>query len=156
VSQPTADRLPQAWLAAAMGRLPDGVAVFDGDWTFRYANPAAARLPGARTAELAGRNLWIALPAVAGNDAAMLDALLTGEPVQVTTIQEERVAPSLPTDEVWAAWRRLDTTSCTIVPLRDRGRPSAWWRWWTPVRGRRTARWRSPPPSRPPAAAPWR
>jgi hypothetical protein len=31
VSQPTADRLPQAWLAAAMGRLPDGVAVFDGD-----------------------------------------------------------------------------------------------------------------------------
>jgi phosphoserine phosphatase RsbU/P len=55
----------------------------------------------------------------------MLDALLTGEPVQVTTIQEERVAPSLPTDEVRAAWRRLDTTSCTTVPLRDRGRPSA-------------------------------
>jgi hypothetical protein len=56
-----------------------------------------------------------------GDDAAMVDALLTGEPVQVTTIQEERVAPSLPTDEVRAAWRRLDTTSCTIVPLRDRG-----------------------------------
>jgi PAS domain-containing protein len=125
VSQPAAGRMTPAWLAAALGRLPDGVAVFDADWTICYANPAAARLLGRPGEELAGRNLWIALPEVAGNDAAMLDALLTGEPVQVTTIQEERVAPSLPTDEVRAAWRRLDTTSCTIVPLRDRGRPSA-------------------------------
>jgi sigma-B regulation protein RsbU (phosphoserine phosphatase) len=270
VSQPTADRLSQAWLAAAVGRLPDGVAVFDGDWTIRYANPAAARLLRARTPELAGRNLWIALPEVAGSvfhsfllhartvgapvtwrgfyapagrwlsataelvddllqvsfreaadlpaegptgpadeplaasgedadhdrlrflaevsealittldrgesagqlaelavrrladwavvllagedggpeevwahrdpahradldsymtgrlrdtgdDAAMVDALLTGEPVQVTTIDHDRVAPSLPTEELRAAWRRLDTTSGTIVPLRARG-----------------------------------
>ncbi|ADB74292.1 SpoIIE family protein phosphatase [Geodermatophilus obscurus] len=271
MSQPTADRLPQAWLAAAMERLPDGVAVFDGDWTIRYANRAATRLLGAHSAELAGRNLWIALPEVAGSvfhsfllhartlgtpvtwrgfyapagrwlsataeladdllqvcfrevadlpaegpadpadeqvaaagedadhdrlrflaevsealittldrgesagqlaelvvrrladwavvvllseddgpgeeawahrdparradlatymtgrlrgtgdDAAMVDALLTGEPVQITTIPEERVAPSLPTEEVRAAWRRLDTASCTIVPLRARG-----------------------------------
>jgi sigma-B regulation protein RsbU (phosphoserine phosphatase) len=270
VSQPTADRLSQAWLAAAVGRLPDGVAVFDGDWTICYANPAAARLLRARTPELAGRNLWIALPEVAGSvfhsfllhartvgapvtwrgfyapagrwlsataelvddllqvsfreaadlpaegptgpadeplaasgedadhdrlrflaevsealittldrgesagqlaelavrrladwavvllagedggpeevwahrdpahradldsymtgrlrdtgdDAAMVDALLTGEPVQVTTIDHDRVAPSLPTEELRAAWRRLDTTSGTIVPLRARG-----------------------------------
>jgi serine phosphatase RsbU (regulator of sigma subunit) len=254
-----------------MERLPDGVAVFDGDWTIRYANRAATRLLGAHSAELAGRNLWIALPEVAGSvfhsfllhartvgspvtwrgfyapagrwlsataeladdllqvcfrevadlpaegpadpadeqvaaagedadhdrlrflaevsealittldrgesagqlaelvvrrladwavvvllgedggpgeeawahrdparradldtymtgrlrgtgdDAAMVDALLTGEPVQITTIPEERVAPSLPTEEVRAAWRRLDTASCTIVPLRARG-----------------------------------
>jgi phosphoserine phosphatase RsbU/P len=270
VSQPTADRLPQAWLAAAVGRLPEGVAVFDGDWTIRYANPAAARLLGAHSAQLAGRNLWIALPEVAGSvfhsfllhartvgtpvtwrgfyapagrwlsataelvddllqvsfreaadlpaegltgpadepvaaagedadhdrlrflaevsealittldrgesagqlaelavrrladwavvmlagedggaeevwahrdparradldsymtgrlrdtgdDAAMVDALLTGEPVQVTTIDQDRITPSLPTEELRAAWRRLDTTSATIVPLRARG-----------------------------------
>ncbi len=262
--QPAADRLPQAWLAAAMGRLPDGVAVFDGDWVIRYAHPAAARLLTAGTAELAGRNLWIALPEVTssvfhsfllhartvgtpvtwrgfyapagrwlsataelvddllqacfreaadlpaegpaepvgedadhdrlrflvevsaalittldrgesasqlaelvvrrladwavvvlvgedggpgeeawahrdparrvdldtymagqlrgtGDDAAMVDALLTGELVQMTTIDQERVAPSLPTEELRAAWQRLGTTSCTIVPLRARG-----------------------------------
>jgi PAS domain S-box-containing protein len=263
--------LPLAWLAAAMGRLPDGVAVFDGDWTIRYANPAAARLLGAGTAELAGRNLWIALPEVAGtvfhsfllhartvgtpvtwrgfyapagrwlsataelvddllqvsfreaadlpaegpadpadepvaaasedadhdrlrflaevsealittldrgesagqlaelavlrladwaivaladedgragerawahrdparaadvttymqgrlagtgDDQVLVDALLTGEPVQVPMIDQALVAPALPTDEVRAAWRRLNATSCTIVPLRARG-----------------------------------
>ena len=57
----------------------------------------------------------------AGDDAAMVDALLSGEPVQLTTFDEELVAPSLPTDEVRAAWQRLDATSCTIVPLRARG-----------------------------------
>src|SRR3712207_1603163 len=57
----------------------------------------------------------------AGDDTAMVDALLTGEPVQVPVITPEMVAPSLPTDEVRAAWERLDTTSCTILPLRARG-----------------------------------
>jgi serine phosphatase RsbU (regulator of sigma subunit)/PAS domain-containing protein len=56
-----------------------------------------------------------------GDDAAMVDALLSGEPVQLTAIDEQLVAPSLPTEQVRAAWRRLDTTSCTIVPLRARG-----------------------------------
>jgi serine phosphatase RsbU (regulator of sigma subunit) len=51
----------------------------------------------------------------------MVDALLSGEPVQVTTIDEELVAASLPTEQVRAAWRRLDFTSGTIVPLRARG-----------------------------------
>jgi sigma-B regulation protein RsbU (phosphoserine phosphatase) len=56
-----------------------------------------------------------------GDDKALVNALLTGEPVQVTTIDQEQLAPSLPTEEVRAAWRRLDLTSCTIVPLRARG-----------------------------------
>ena len=83
MSQPTADPLPQAWLAAALKRLPDGVAVFDGDWTIRYANPAAARLLDTRTAELAGRNLWIALPEVAGSvfHSFLLHARTVGAPV---------------------------------------------------------------------------
>lgn len=50
----------------------------------------------------------------------MVDALLSDEPVQVTTIDEELVVASL-RPQVRAAWRRLDFTSCTIVPLRARG-----------------------------------
>jgi phosphoserine phosphatase RsbU/P len=57
----------------------------------------------------------------AGDDGVMLNALLTGEPVQVPELHPERVAPSLTTDEVRAAWERLDSTSATIVPLRARG-----------------------------------
>jgi PAS domain S-box-containing protein len=56
-----------------------------------------------------------------GDDAAMVQALRSGEPVQLRTIDPALIAPSLPTEEVRAAWRRLDTTSCTIVPLRARG-----------------------------------
>jgi PAS domain S-box-containing protein len=56
-----------------------------------------------------------------GDDQAMLSALLSGEPVQVTTIDQQQVAPSLPTEEVRTAWQRLDLGSCTIVPLRARG-----------------------------------
>ncbi len=273
VSQPAADRLPPAWLAAAMERLPDGLAVFDADWAIRYANPAAARLLGRPAEELTGRNLWIVLPELAGSvfhgfllhartvgtrvtwrgfyppagrwlsattelvddlllislrtaadqrlegpadadardgeavatadedadrerlrflaevaeamsnnldvsqsasqltaavlprlgdwaivallgddggpgeeawahrdparradldtymrgrlrgaaDDALVEALLSGEPVQVSTIDQQQVAPSLPTEEVREAWRRLNATSCTIVPLRARG-----------------------------------
>jgi serine phosphatase RsbU (regulator of sigma subunit) len=40
--------------------------------------------------------------------------------VQITP-REHLVAPSLPTEEVRAAWRRLNATSTTIVPLRARG-----------------------------------
>lgn len=56
-----------------------------------------------------------------GDDAAMIDALLTGEPVQIAPISQATVAPSLATDDVRAAWERLNATSCTIVPLRARG-----------------------------------
>ena len=55
-----------------------------------------------------------------GDDVAVTEALLSGEAVQVTP-REELVAPSLPNDEVRAAWRRLAATSTTIVPLRARG-----------------------------------
>jgi phosphoserine phosphatase RsbU/P len=55
-----------------------------------------------------------------GDDVAVVEALLSGAPVQVTP-REELVAPSLPTEEVRAAWRRLNATSTTIVPLRARG-----------------------------------
>jgi phosphoserine phosphatase RsbU/P len=56
-----------------------------------------------------------------GDDTAMVNALLTGQPVQVPELHQELVAPSLATEEVRAAWARLDATSCTIVPLRARG-----------------------------------
>jgi sigma-B regulation protein RsbU (phosphoserine phosphatase) len=83
VSQPAADRMTPAWLATALGRLPDGVAVFDADWTVCYANPAAARLLGRPGEELAGRNLWIALPEVAGSvfHSFLLHARTVGTPV---------------------------------------------------------------------------
>jgi len=56
-----------------------------------------------------------------GDDEAMVDALMSGQPVQMIPVREELVAPSLPTEEVRAAWRRLQTASYTIVPLRARG-----------------------------------
>jgi sigma-B regulation protein RsbU (phosphoserine phosphatase) len=56
-----------------------------------------------------------------GDDVAMLDALRSGAPVQVHPIREHLVAPSLPTEEVRTAWRRLASTSTLIVPLRARG-----------------------------------
>ncbi|MGY1729874.1 SpoIIE family protein phosphatase [Geodermatophilus sp. SYSU D01045] len=269
MSQPATGPTAPAWLVTVLDRLPGGTAVFDADWTLRYANPAAAGLLGRPAEDLTGRNLWIALPELAGtalhafllharaagtattwrgfyaptgrwlsvtaepvedllqlsirqdaglqaptsargladgstdtdadrarlrflaevsetlinsldmgqaatqlaevvlprlgdwtvvalldedggggeeawahrdparradldtymrgrirgtgDDEAMVRALLSGEPVQVTTIDQQQVAPSLPTEAVRAAWRRLDVTSCTIVPLRARG-----------------------------------
>jgi serine phosphatase RsbU (regulator of sigma subunit)/PAS domain-containing protein len=56
-----------------------------------------------------------------GDDAVLVNALLTGEPVQVPTIDPALVAASLPTEQVRAAWQRLNLTSCSIVPLRARG-----------------------------------
>jgi serine phosphatase RsbU (regulator of sigma subunit) len=260
-------------LAAALDRLPEGVAVFDADWTIGYVNPAGAALLGRPVPELVGRNIWVALPELGGTifhsfllharstgaavtwagyyppadrwlsatavldggllqvsfratddrlagrpaelplpaprddepgtgldrdrlrflaevsetmiatldtgesatrlaelvvgrmcdwavvalvgedggpgeeawahgdparrgdletylrgrlrepagDTAVVDALLTGEPVQVPAIDQRTIAPTLPTDEVRAAWARLGMTSCTIVPLRARG-----------------------------------
>ena len=50
---------------AADPRRP-AVAVFDGDWTLVSVDQAAADLLGRRREELAGRNIWIALPELAG------------------------------------------------------------------------------------------
>lgn len=55
-----------------------------------------------------------------GDDSPLMAALLTGEPVQLPTIDPELVDPSLGTEPVREAWRRLDVTSSTIVPLRAR------------------------------------
>jgi serine phosphatase RsbU (regulator of sigma subunit) len=56
-----------------------------------------------------------------GDDEAMVDALMSGQPVQMIGVRQDLVAPSLPTEEVRAAWRRLHAASYTIVPLRARG-----------------------------------
>jgi serine phosphatase RsbU (regulator of sigma subunit) len=56
-----------------------------------------------------------------GDDTPLAQAFFTGEPVQLTTIPPELIEPSLPTEAGRSAWRRLDVTSLTIVPLRARG-----------------------------------
>jgi serine phosphatase RsbU (regulator of sigma subunit) len=48
-------------------------------------------------------------------------ALRTGRPVQLESLEALQVAGTLPTEQVRAAWRRLNTTSATVVPLRARG-----------------------------------
>jgi sigma-B regulation protein RsbU (phosphoserine phosphatase) len=48
-------------------------------------------------------------------------ALLTGQPVHLRTLDEFQVGLTLPTEEIRDAWRRLDTESATIVPLRAHG-----------------------------------
>jgi serine phosphatase RsbU (regulator of sigma subunit) len=50
----------------------------------------------------------------------MTAALLTGEPIQLTSIDPGLVEPTLPDDGVRSAWERLDARSLTIVPLRAR------------------------------------
>ncbi|HEV7791295.1 MAG TPA: PAS domain-containing protein, partial [Pseudonocardia sp.] len=67
MSEFAAARLGPEVLAAALEALPDGVALFDADWTIGYVNPAGAGLLERRAAELIGRNIWVALPDVAGS-----------------------------------------------------------------------------------------
>jgi serine phosphatase RsbU (regulator of sigma subunit) len=57
----------------------------------------------------------------ARDEPAVLAALLSGEPVQLTSLDPGLVESALTTDEVRRAWQRLDTASCTILPLRARG-----------------------------------
>ena len=45
-----------------------------------------------------------------GDDTAMIDALLTGQPVRVPIIHDEVVAPSLPTEQLRATWRGRSAT----------------------------------------------
>jgi phosphoserine phosphatase RsbU/P len=56
-----------------------------------------------------------------GDDSPLAAALLTGEPVHLDSIDPALVEPALGTDEVREAWRRLDSASFTMVPLRARG-----------------------------------
>jgi phosphoserine phosphatase RsbU/P len=55
-----------------------------------------------------------------GDESPLAAALMSGEPVQLAPIDPALFEQSLGNDEVRAAWRRLDATSCTIVPLRTR------------------------------------
>ncbi|WP_448628281.1 SpoIIE family protein phosphatase [Geodermatophilus sp. URMC 64] len=72
-----------ALLGQALDAVPDGVAVFDGDWTFVYVNLAAADLLERQRAELLGRNIWIALPELGGTifHSFLLHARSVGERV---------------------------------------------------------------------------
>jgi serine phosphatase RsbU (regulator of sigma subunit) len=96
------------------------------DWAFvalrgddgRFDEDAWAHRDPARRADL---DTYLTGRLRAAGDAVLFKALLSGAPVHLATIDEDRVAPTLPTEEVRAAWRRLDTTSCLIVPLRTRG-----------------------------------
>jgi PAS domain-containing protein len=55
-----------------------------------------------------------------GDGGAMIDALMTGQPVRVPAVQQEVIAPSLPNKAIRRAWQRLNATSFTLVPLRAR------------------------------------
>src|SRR3954468_21467857 len=53
-------------LADALDAVPEGIAVFDADWTIVYVNRAGARMLQRDRDELLGRNIWIALPELGG------------------------------------------------------------------------------------------
>jgi sigma-B regulation protein RsbU (phosphoserine phosphatase) len=53
-------------LGDVLEALPDGVAIFDADWTIVYVNAAGASLLQRRREELVDRNIWIALPELGG------------------------------------------------------------------------------------------
>jgi sigma-B regulation protein RsbU (phosphoserine phosphatase) len=73
-------------------------------------------------ARLADVDTYLSGRLTAPRDQLRLTAmLLSGEPVQLTTIDPQFGAPSLPNDRVRQAWRRLDPASCLFVPLQARG-----------------------------------
>jgi sigma-B regulation protein RsbU (phosphoserine phosphatase) len=53
-------------LGEALDAVPEGVAVFDADWTIVYVNHSAAGLLQRDRGQLLGRNIWIALPELGG------------------------------------------------------------------------------------------
>jgi hypothetical protein len=53
-------------LEEALDAVPDGIAVFDADWTVVHVNTAGAEILRRDRTELVGRNLWIALPELGG------------------------------------------------------------------------------------------
>src|SRR3712207_1838312 len=55
------------------------------------------------------------------DDNPMATALLTGEPIHLPTIDPAMVEPAFGgSEEIRAAWERLDSGSITVVPLRAR------------------------------------
>ena len=55
-----------ALLGEALDAVPDGVAVFDGNWTFVYVNLAGAEILQRERDHLLGRTIWVALPELGG------------------------------------------------------------------------------------------
>jgi serine phosphatase RsbU (regulator of sigma subunit)/PAS domain-containing protein len=53
-------------LGEALDAVPEGVAVFDADWTIVYVNRSAAGILQRERGQLLGRNIWIALPELGG------------------------------------------------------------------------------------------
>ena len=70
-------------LTAALEALPDGVVIFDAEWTICFINGAGATLVGRRPDELTGRSLWLALPELSGTifHSFLLHARAAGRPV---------------------------------------------------------------------------
>jgi sigma-B regulation protein RsbU (phosphoserine phosphatase) len=66
VTESAASRLGLEPLAAALENVPEGVAIFDAEWTIRFVNPVGAALLERSPSELVGRNIWIALPELGG------------------------------------------------------------------------------------------
>jgi serine phosphatase RsbU (regulator of sigma subunit) len=66
VTESAASRLGLEPLAAALENVPEGVAIFDAEWTIRFVNPVGAALLERERGELTGRNIWIALPELGG------------------------------------------------------------------------------------------
>jgi sigma-B regulation protein RsbU (phosphoserine phosphatase) len=66
VTESAAFRLGLEPLAAALEHVPEGVAIFDAEWTIRFVNPVGAALLERESDELLGRNIWIALPELGG------------------------------------------------------------------------------------------
>src|SRR3954462_9136851 len=60
-----AARGPTAW-TAALEALPDGVVIFDAEWTVCFINRAGAALVGRPADELTGRSIWVALTEMSG------------------------------------------------------------------------------------------
>ncbi len=52
---------------------------------------------------------------------ALMTMLLSGQPVQLTSVDPQLSGPALPSEPVRAAWERLDPSSAVLVPLIARG-----------------------------------
>jgi serine phosphatase RsbU (regulator of sigma subunit) len=62
----SAARLGAEPLLAALEGAPEGLALFEADWTISYVNPAGAALLEHDPAQLVGRTIWVALPELGG------------------------------------------------------------------------------------------
>src|SRR3954454_22853854 len=66
MGEPAVAGLGPTALTAAREALPDGVVIFDAQWTVCFVNRAGAALVGRRAEELTGRSIWGALPEMTG------------------------------------------------------------------------------------------